>query len=92
MDRYAIVKDGVVVNVIEYENDPGNTPPGFDEGYFAVKDSTCNPGWHYINGQFVDPNPQEPVNPPIVNTVSLTDAILSNPTELAKLKTALGLT
>ena len=29
MNKYAIVKDGVVVNVIEYESQPSTPPAGF---------------------------------------------------------------
>jgi len=86
--KYAIVKDGVVVNVIEYNEQPTTPPPGFEDGHIAVLTDAVNIGWTYANGQFTDPNP------PVVQTftpMSLTDMILSNPTELAKLKQALGL-
>lgn len=89
MDRYAIIKDGVVVNAVEYATAPSNPPPGFDAGHIAVKDDVSGPGWTYANGQFTNPNPPPVVEQPV--PVSLADAILSNPTELAKLKAALGL-
>jgi len=85
--KYAIVKDGVVVNVIEYESQPTTPPAGFDEGYEAIQTNNVSIGWNYSNGQFTNPNP-------ITDTKelkSLTDMILENPTELAKLKTALGI-
>jgi hypothetical protein len=87
--RYAIVKNGVVVNVIEYESQPTTPPPGFESGHVAIQADTVSPGWHYVNGQFTDPNPPEQiqVDPP----KSLTDMILESPTELAKLKQALGI-
>lgn len=91
MERYAIVKDGVVVNVIEYATAPSNPPPGFESGHLAIKDSASSPGWVYSNGQFTDPNPPQAVEIPTPVQVSLADQILSNPTELAKLKAALGL-
>ena len=87
--RYAIVKDGAVVNVIEYEEQPSTPPAGFDEGHVAVQADNVSIGWTYANGQFTDPNPQEQEQ---TNLISLTDMILSNPTELAKLKQALGIT
>jgi len=89
MDRYAIVKDGVVVNVIEYEAQPTTPPPGFEEGHVAIKADRVSPGWKYENGKFFDPNPPEPIEMP--QPASLTDLILSNPDELPKLKTALGI-
>lgn len=86
--KYAIVKNGIVVNVIEYGSQPATPPPGFEDGHIAVQADTANIGWNYANWQFTDPNPptSETSTP-----LSLTDMILANPTELAKLKTALGL-
>ena len=87
--RYAIVKNGVVVNVIEYETQPTTPPPGFEAGHEAIQADNVSPNWHYANGQFTDPNPPEQiqVDPP----KSLTYMILESPTELAKLKQALGI-
>jgi hypothetical protein len=87
--RYAIVKDGVVVNVIEYETQPSTPPAGFEEGHTAIQQDYVSVGWHYANGTFTDPNPPEQiqVEPP----KSLTDMILADATELAKLKHALGI-
>ena len=87
--KYAIVKDGVVVNVIEYETQPSTPPAGFEEGHTAIQQDYVSVGWHYANGTFTNPNPPEQmqVDPP----KSLTDMILENPTELAKLKQALGI-
>jgi len=87
--RYAIVKDGVVVNVIEYESQPSTPPAGFEDGYEAIQADHISVGWHYANGTFTNPNlpEQMQVDPP----KSLTDMILADPTELAKLKQALGL-
>jgi hypothetical protein len=85
--KYAIVKNGVVVNVIEYETQPSTPPAGFDEGNQAIQADHVSVGWNYANEQFTNPNP-------ITNTIeskSLTDMILDNPTELAKLKQALGI-
>lgn len=89
MDRYAIVKDGVVVNVIEYESQPSEPPPGFEEGHVAIREDHVSPGWHYADGKFFDPNPIV-IEPPV--QVSLSEMIMSNPEELAKLKAVLGIT
>ena len=60
LTRYAII-DGInVVNVIEYENTPGNPPPGFPKTFIAVQSDTAGPGWLYENGQFTDPTPPAP--------------------------------
>lgn len=87
--RYAIVKDGVVVNIIEYDSQPTTPPAGFDAGHEAIQADAVNPGWHYANGTFTDPNPPVVVEMPA--PMSLTDMILESPTELAKLKQALGI-
>ena len=86
--KYAIVKDNSVVNIIEYEEQPSTPPAGFEDGHIAVQTENVSIGWTYFNGQFINPNPQEPEQ---INSVSLTDMILSNPIELAKLKQALGI-
>lgn len=89
MNKYAIVKNGVVVNVIEYESQPSNPPPGFEDGYVAIQADQVSPGWNYENGIFFNPNPSEEIQ--ILEPISLTNLILSNPEELSKLKTALGI-
>ena len=89
MNKYAIVKNGVVVNVIEYEAQPSTPPPGFEAGYVAIQTDHVSIGWTYANNQFTDPNPAQAIQMP--TSVSLTDMILASPTELAKLKAALGI-
>jgi hypothetical protein len=86
--KYAIVKNGIVVNVIEYEQQPSTPPAGFDAGHEAIQAENVSIGWTYVNGTFTDPNPatSETFVP-----MSLTDSILQSPTELAKLKAALGI-
>jgi hypothetical protein len=88
--KYAIVKNGVVVNVIEYEAQPSTPPAGFEEGHVAVQSDNVSVGWAYANGTFTNPNPPEIVE--MTTPKSLTDMILADATELAKLKVALGLT
>lgn len=86
--KYAIVKDGIVINVIEYEAQPSTPPPGFEAGHMAIQSDSVSRGWHYANGQFTDPNPPTQTT---LEVKSLTDMILESPTELAKLKQALGI-
>lgn len=88
MHNYAIIKEAVVVNVIEYASQPSTPPPGFGEGYTAVKADRASPGWLYEDGEFIDTTP--PVAPlPAAKT--LTEQILASPDDLAALKAALGL-
>jgi hypothetical protein len=89
MNKYAIIKDGVVINVIEYESQPSTPPAGFEDGHIAVQADNVSIGWTYANSTFTNPNPPEVVEMPTPK--SLTDMILENPTELAKLKQALGI-
>ena len=87
--KYAIVKNGVVVNIIEYESQPTTPPPSFEDGHVAIQADNVSIGWTYSNGIFTNPNPPEVIEMPAPK--SLTDMILENPTELAKLKQALGI-
>lgn len=89
MNKYAIVKNGVVVNVIEYEAQPTTPTPGFEDGHVAIQADRVSPGWQYESGEFFDPNPPKPIEMPAPQ--SLTDMILADPAELAKLKAALGI-
>jgi len=89
MNKYAIIKDGVVVNLIEYESQPSTPPAGFEDGHVAVQTNVASIGWTYTNGTFTNPNPPEVIEMPAPK--SLTDLILESPTELAKLKQALGI-
>lgn len=61
LTRYAIIDGEDVVNVIEYEEPPGNPLPAFPDHYIAVPCETGGPGWKYIDGQFVDPTPPAPL-------------------------------
>ena len=88
MDKYAIIKNGAVVNVIEYDAQPTTPPPGFDAGHEAIQADAVSPGWVYANGAFTDPNPPVVVEMPPAK--SLAEQIIDNPAELAKLKAALG--
>lgn len=57
MAVYAIIKGTLVINIIEYETDPTNPPPGFDSGIIAVVANGAGPGWTYLNGVFTAPQP-----------------------------------
>ena len=55
--RYAIVKNNIVENVIEYETQPTTPPPGFEEGYVAIQADFVSVGWTYKNEVFTPPQP-----------------------------------
>ena len=59
MKRYAIVKNGIVENVIEYNEQPTNPPAGFDESYLAIQVDFVSIGWLYENGSFTNPIPPQ---------------------------------
>jgi hypothetical protein len=62
MKKYAIVKNGVVENIIEYEEQPTTPPPGFEDGYEAIQAEAVNPGWLYQNGEFINTTPVVPLS------------------------------
>lgn len=57
MQRYAIIKNGVVLNVVEYEEQPIGTPAGFEQGVIAIRSDAASPNWVYVDDVFTDPNP-----------------------------------
>ena len=58
MEKYAIIYNGNVVNIIEYESAPSNPPPGFDGEHTAVLATQgVGPGYTYANGVFTAPQP-----------------------------------
>jgi hypothetical protein len=55
LQNYAII-DGInVINIIQYEEQPLNPPPGFEEPIIAVQSDVAGIGWTYVDGQFIDP-------------------------------------
>ena len=61
--RHVILKDNVVVNVIEYETLQTDCPEGLED-VIAIASDEGQIGWTYANGIFTDPNPpviQEPL-------------------------------
>jgi hypothetical protein len=57
MQRYAIIQNNIVVNVIEYEQEPSNPPEGFDETHIAIQSDNANPNDTYLNGIFTAQQP-----------------------------------
>ncbi len=54
--RHVILKDNVVVNVIEYETLQTGCPEGL-EYVIAIASDEGQIGWVYANGIFTNPNP-----------------------------------
>lgn len=57
MQKYAIIDGNNVINIVEYETDPGNPPPGFADNIIAVATDFAGPGWTYHDGIFTAPQP-----------------------------------
>ncbi len=56
MSRYVIIKDNKIINVVDYESQPSNPPPGFGSGHIAVQHDQAGSNWTYNNGVFTSPN------------------------------------
>jgi hypothetical protein len=56
MLRYCVIvpETGLVFNIVEFENTSG-VPA---DGYTYVQNDFAQIGWEYIDGQFINPNPQ----------------------------------
>jgi hypothetical protein len=88
--RYAIVKNNVVVNVIEYESQPTTPPPGFDEGNQAIQADHVSIGWTYANGNFTDPNPPTQTTIEVKSLTEKFNAQLEINSELSKAIDVIG--
>ena len=49
-DRFAIIENGLVLNVVI-------GTPAIEENQILVECPQAGPGWKYIDGQFVEPDP-----------------------------------
>jgi hypothetical protein len=55
LQNYAII-DGInVINIIQYEEQPTNPPPGFESPIIAVQSDIAGIGWTYVDGVFIAP-------------------------------------
>lgn len=59
MIKCAIIKNGVVVNLIDYSSVPTETPEGLEDGVYAIstEGQPISVGWTYNGSSFVNPNP-----------------------------------
>ena len=86
--RHVILKDNVVVNVIEYETLQTGCPEGLED-VIALASDEGQIDWTYANNTFTDPNPpviQEPL-PELTPAEKLASAGLS----VDELKDLLGI-
>jgi hypothetical protein len=54
--------DDIVINIIEYDELPSDTPPGYDERMIAVASDTAQIGWLHDDGDLSPP----PIAPEIL--------------------------
>jgi hypothetical protein len=90
MQKYAIIKDGAVVNVIEYEEQPSNPPPSFDDTHIAVQADVAGPGYRYENGVFIAPPVVESAE--FIEFQKIQETILADKQSAVNKLTKLGLT
>jgi hypothetical protein len=86
--HHVILKDNVVVNIIEYETIQTGCPEGLED-VIALASDEGQIGWIYNNGVFTDPNPpvvREPL-PELTPLQKLTSAGLT----VDELKELLGI-
>lgn len=57
MEIYAIIQNGLVINTIEYSEQPSNPPPGFESGVTAILANGAGIGYTYANSVFTAPQP-----------------------------------
>jgi hypothetical protein len=53
--RYAIIDGTDVINIIDYDEQPSNPPPGFESHIIAVQSDSASPMWTYVDGVFIAP-------------------------------------
>ena len=82
LQNYAII-DGInVINIIQYEEQPSNPPPGFDNPIFAVlAEIAISVGWTYVNGQFIAPIPPTPTPEELIAQCKITATNILNSTD-----------
>lgn len=87
--RAAVLKEDVVVNVIEYEEDKEySSEPGTNLVVLS-EDSLVSPGWCLINGEFVAPQPEVEAQDPEVIADEAFRSAVGAATNLQELKAAL---
>ena len=81
LQNYAII-DGInVINIIQYDSQPSNPPPGFESPIIAVQSDTAGPGWTYIDGVFIAPYIPPPTPEELTQQCKLTATNILNSTD-----------
>lgn len=57
-EPYAIIKDELVINTVMWDGGDGWQPPQ-DCLAVVIGNSGAGVGWGYVNGQFVQPEPEQ---------------------------------
>jgi hypothetical protein len=82
--RYAVVKDNLVVNIIEWDGQSEWSPP---EGASAHQfDGAASPGWTWNDGVPVDPSP-----PVVAVEPSAEEKLAASGLSVAELRQLLGI-
>jgi hypothetical protein len=86
--RHVILKDNIVVNVIEYETIQTGCPEGLEDVITLASDEG-QIGWTYADGIFTDPNP--PVAPKPLPELTPQEKLASAGLTVDELKSLLGI-
>lgn len=88
--RHVILKDNVVVNVIEYESVQTGCPEGLED-VIALASDEGQIGWTYDNGSFTDPNPPVVQEPLLLPELTPSEKLANAGLTVDELKGLLGL-
>jgi len=88
--RHVILKDNVVVNVIEYDTMQTGCPKGLED-VIALASDEGQIGWNYSNGVFTDPNPPEIIDMHVISPPSVAQLMMQLQTIQAQLLTLQGI-
>jgi hypothetical protein len=64
--RHAILKNNVVINIIEYPTVQTGCPEGLKD-VIAVASDVGQIGWIYVDGIFTNPNPPTSIEIPVIS-------------------------
>jgi len=81
LQNYAII-DGInVVNIIQYEEQPSNPPPGFENPIIAVQNDIASIGWTYVDEVFIAPSQPAPTPEELITQCKQTATGILNATD-----------
>ena len=81
--RYAIIDEIYVINVIDYDEQPSNPPPGFEEPIIAVQSDVAGPGWTYVDDKFIGPITPSPTPEELIDLCKSTATGILSQTDWA---------